>query len=131
MRKLVSCVNGVLYDIRYAITYFIKSNMYNIAVVTEILLPYIMMNIAYSLYQSRNGVYVGSEVIVPLLVLFVCNVVKRMGNKSGNGSEIPIPAKRFTRLDEDVVEVEPEDLEEMLLYVYEVEEYLKRTGKVR
>ena len=82
-----------------------------------------------------NVVFVSSSIVgivvywkfLPIVVWFVTIVLDRISDKTGKGKEIPVPAERFTQEDEDgEVSIEQSRLQEMILYVNDVEDYLQR-----
>jgi hypothetical protein len=61
----------------------------------------------------------------------ISSILRRIGNKTNNGNELPIPRKRYTEEQEDgEVYIKKEDLQEVILYLNEVENYLVRKGKL-
>lgn len=60
------------------------------------------------------------------IVLIVGYFVNRVA--IGKNNKFPIPRKRFTRKYENQIRVENKDWEEMIMYVYELENYLERNG---
>lgn len=68
--------------------------------------------------------------LVPIALFIIASFMKYYANMIGKGDICPIPNERFTEIDEEtgMVSVERGRTQEMLLYVADVEEYLKRKG---
>lgn len=99
----------------------IKNSVPVVSVMFKLSIPYMMY---YFGKYEPNVVY---WKFLPIVVWFVTIVLDRISDKMGKGKEIPIPAKRFTQEDEDgEVSIEQSRLQEMILYVSDVEDYLQR-----
>lgn len=82
-----------------------------------------------------NGGLHGEVAALALLIIML--VVVKVSRKffsqvlSVGGDDVPTPAERFTDVDEDgMVSVRNERIQELLLYVSEVEDYLERKGRL-
>lgn len=65
--------------------------------------------------------------LVFVALFLYSKVLQAVANATGCGDSFPVPVKRFTTVDEDgVVSVENDRLQEMILYVADVEDYLER-----
>lgn len=63
---------------------------------------------------------------LPLIVWLVTNVLDRIAVKTIKGKQFPIPYERFTQEDDmGEVSIEQSRLQEMILYVNDVENYLQ------
>ena len=120
----------LIHNIYSATTYFIKSNMYNIAELLEVICPYIMLRLAYYLYDVRGCISIGFEVLIPLITFIVAETIKRICNKVGQGYEIPVPDKLFIQSKGDMYYIDVERYEDLVLYMAELEEYFKKVGKI-
>ena len=117
-------------EICCGIKYFIKMNLYNFGVLLEMMNPYILCIVIYMNYQKRGCLVFGGELFIPIVIYTLSKIIKRLANKFNAGYDIPIPRKRFTHdVGNGEVTVDNEDLQEMLLFMYDYEEYLKRTGR--
>jgi hypothetical protein len=84
-------------------------------------IPYMMYY--FGKYES-NKIY---WLFLPMVSWFVTIVLDRLAEKTGKGKNIPVPIKRFTEEDSDgEVSIEQSRLQEMILYVNDVENYLER-----
>ena len=123
-------IKEMLNEICCGIKYFIKMNLYNFGVLLEMMNPYILCIVIYMNYQKRGCLAFGGELFIPIVIYILSKIIKRLANKFNAGYDIPIPRKRFTHdVGNGEVTVDNEDLQEMLLFMYDYEEYLKRTGR--
>lgn len=113
--------------------YFYKCNF--------VLLPKLMVIacplLTVCLYKHIDGMMYGKWSTALMLLMFVlvwlfaAKVLKFRANKANIGEDIPLPAKRFTRSDSfGNISVSYEEIDDMVLYVYDVEQYLERRGLV-
>jgi hypothetical protein len=81
-------------------------------------------------FDSRGIYTFGGEIFIPIVVLAISSFLKSFANKIGKGSTVPIPAKRFTTYDEESgeVSIEKKRLQEMLLYMADLEDWLSKKG---
>lgn len=118
MDILLSTLLELLLDIKYG---FIES-LDKIAIVVQVLIPVIL---------SRMDC--GIVIILILSILFTLSVkyIKEVSYKINNVTErgFPVPSKRYTNVDENgFIGVEEDLTQEAILYLFEVEEYIKRKG---
>lgn len=127
VRKFLEIVCAITTDAWYEVVYFIQVNMRYMATIIEIALPYCMYMVGQNLAMERGSIEVGGEIFIPILCTVVIHYVKEFANKSGKGNTIPVPNKRFTEVDEDgEVSVENNRIQELLLYVADLEDYMER-----
>lgn len=125
--KWLSMIKDITMDVWYEAVYFVQMNMRYVAALAEIALPYGMYVLGQSVALSRGSIEVGGEIFIPILCTMVIHYIKEFANKSGKGNTIPIPAKRFTEVDDDgEVSVDNKRLQELLLYVADLEDYMAR-----
>ncbi len=125
--KWLSMFKDITMDVWYEVVYFVQMNMRYAAALAEIALPYGMYVLGQSVALSRGSIEVGGEIFIPILCTVVIHYIKEFANKSGKGNTIPIPAKRFTEVDDDgEVSVDNKRLQELLLYVADLEDYMTR-----
>lgn len=125
--KWLSVFKDITMDVWYEVVYFVQMNMRYAAALAEIALPYGMYVLGQSVALSRGSIEVGGEIFIPILCTVVIHYVKEFANKFGKGNTIPIPAKRFTEVDDDgEVSVDNKRLQELLLYVADLEDYMTR-----
>lgn len=99
----------------------IKNGVPIFSVILKASIPYMMYY--FGKYESNKMYWL----FLPMVVWFVTIVLDRLAEKTGNGKNIPVPIKRFTEEDSDgEVSIEQSRLQEMILYVNDVENYLER-----
>lgn len=127
--KFLMLSKQILTEALFGVLYFIQDNLRNFGILLELFLPYGMLLLGNYCYEFRGGFAVGAEIFLPLIILLVSYYARRMANKIGKGDTFPVPEKRFTSLDEDGnPEIEVERLQELILYINDVEEWLSRKG---
>lgn len=125
--ELLETIGAITVEAFYEVLYFVQVNMKYMATIVEIALPYCMYMLGQNLAMERGSIEVGGEIFVPILCMVVIYYTKELANKSGKGNTIPIPKKRFTEVDEDgEVSVENSRIQELLLYVADIEDYMER-----
>lgn len=127
MSKFLRILLEITYEAFYNAVNFVCNNMMNFANILNLLLPFIM----YFMGQKvANGKFhIGPEIIIPIVFFVIIYYAKNMANKLGKGITIPVPKKRFTEEgDEGEVSVENNRLQEMLLYMADLEDWLERKG---
>ena len=69
--------------------------------------------------------------LLPIVLFFVVKVLKEYAKKKNIIDEMPVPDKRYTRVDEEGnVHMDRNKYMEMMIYVANVENYLERHGKL-
>lgn len=120
---------SIFMDALRSIGYFLKKSMVPLSNVLIVMLPYAMMYITQYCYYFRNCTFAyGGEYIVPVIVLFVIWLLRSYADRLGTGLNIPpVPEKRFTKVDSDgEVSIDKERLQEMILYVGDLEDWLEK-----
>ena len=113
----------------YAVRYFVQINMRYFATIIAIVLPYAMYVIGQRVALDRGKFAIGSEVLIPVLVTIVVHYLREVANRNNKGARIPVPRKRFTEVSDDgEVTVERNRLQELLLYVADLEDWLHSKG---
>lgn len=117
----------ILTDFMGSLLYAVKSNLMNFVRLVEIALPFAMYFIGQ--YVSCGKLNVGYELLIPVGVLIITGYMKAFANKIGKGITVPVPEKRFTSIDEDgEVSIENSRLQELILYMADLEDWLKSKG---
>lgn len=131
--KFVKITKDILKEIHYEILDFISNNLRNVSIILRIALPYLMWYMGIHLYQSRGEFTVGGEIFIPLVVFLLTYYIKQYANRLGKGENIPIPDKRFTEEGEEDGEytIEMNRVEEMIIYMSKLEDYLERKGLLK
>lgn len=129
MRKTLSIFKEVISEGLHSVAYFAKHNLRYVGTLIEVATPYMMYVLGQKLATERGVITVGGELFVPLFLWLFANFIKGVANKVNRGARIPKPDVRFTEVDEDgVVTVSEDRLEELLVYVADLEDWMERRG---
>lgn len=129
MKKFFNIFLEVTMDALRNFTYFIKSNLITFANILNLLTPYVMYFVGQYVANDRNEIAIGGEVFIPLAFIVFIYYLRSTANKIGKGMTVPIPDKRFTQVDDDgEVSIENKRIQELLLYVADLEDWLERKG---
>ena len=129
MKKTVRIILEITIDALCAIGYFIKSNLRNFATILNIVLPYVMYFLGQHAALDRKYFAVGGELFVPILFAVFIYYLRSTANKIGKGTTIPLPEKRFTKVEDDgEVTIESKRVQELILYLADLEDWLERKG---
>lgn len=112
---------------------WIRMNLLNISNVVLLVSPLVCLFVGmYATYQRGGAYEIGGELAIPLLLPVIAFVLRAIGNKTGNGTDCPVPYERFTAVsdDGDEVTVPISRQQEMILYLAAVEDYLERSGRL-
>ena len=116
-------------ELYYQIKYFISINLKYLLKLIDISIPYIYAYISILLYKERNNLIIGYEVLFPIIAYIILLVLNNFLNKINRGYDIPIPRERFTILnDNGNVSIDNSSVNDIILYLYDLEEYLKSKG---
>lgn len=127
--RFLQIIGEIVSEAAAAVVYFIGNNLRNFANILNIVCPYVMYLVGQYAFSSRNEFNVGGELFIPLVFAVVIYLIRQFASKIGKGTTIPVPQKRFTSEDEDgEVSVSQSRLQEMILYVANVEDWLERHG---
>lgn len=129
MKKIICILCEITFDILRATGYFIKNNLRVFASLLDLLLPYVMYFVGQYVCEKLGYLNVGAEVLIPLGFVVVIYYLRSTANKLGKGITIPIPNKRFSKVDEDgEVTIENRRVPELILYIADLEDWLERKG---
>lgn len=129
MKKFIWIMCEVTLDIFRATAYFVKNNLRTFASLMDLVLPYLMYFIGQYVCKTVGYLKVGGEVFIPLGFVVVIYYLRSSANKLGKGITIPLPHRRFSKVDEDgEVTIEHRRLNELILYVADLEDWLERKG---
>lgn len=127
MSKAFNIMKEITGDILYATAHFFVSNMRNFANILSVSCPYLMYFIGQHVQVGNFAFVYDGYIFIPILFVLATYYLHSAANKTGTGNACPVPAKRFTTVSEDgEVSVEQSRLQELLLYVANVEDYLER-----
>lgn len=131
--KFMRISADIFYEVYYEILDVISSNLRNVSIILRVILPYLMWYIGIKLYEQRGRFAIGGEIFIPLIVFFITYYIRQYANRLGKGEKIPVPEKRFTESGEDDGEytVETSRLEEMIIYMSNLEDWLQRKGLLK
>lgn len=116
-------------ELYHQFKYFISINIKYLIKLIDISIPYIYAYISILLYRDRNGLIIGYEVLIPIIAYIILSVLNNFLNKINKGYDIPLPRERFTTLnDNGNVSVDNSSINDIILYLYDLEEYLKSKG---
>lgn len=129
MRELWNLFVEATLDMFRGFAYFIKDNLMAFANILSVVLPYFMYIIGQTVVIERGEFAVGGELFLPIPIILFIYYFKSIANKTGKGNIIPIPKKRFTQIDSyGEVSVENDRLQELLLYIADLEDWLSKKG---
>lgn len=116
-------------ELYHQFKYFISINIKYLIKLIDISIPYIYAYISILLYRDRNRLTIGYEVLIPIIAYIILSVLNNFLNKINKGYDIPLPRERFTTLnDNGNISVDNSSINDIILYLYDLEEYLKSKG---
>ena len=115
-------------DFYFTLCEMIKSNLRVYARILNVILPYLMFFVGMYVFDKRGTYQMGGEMFIPVIIFILIWFMKSYANKIGKGTTPPVPHKRFTEISDDEVQIENDRLQELILYVADVEDYLERKG---
>lgn len=102
--------------------WYVDHSMYGFVSILEWFVP--LFSIAMYKYI---GIY--EAIILSIVLMVVIRFIKRLANKRNVGDSVPVPGKRFTTEDDDgEVTIENSRLQELILYINDIENWLERKG---
>lgn len=110
----------VLIDIKYGVI----KNLKTIAIILLILFPVMIAEI-----NIGRTARIIAMIFLIIIIRLICDTSNKLNRVTTGG--IPVPKKRFTRVDENgFIDINQNNMQEAILYLYEVENYLKKKGKL-
>lgn len=110
-----------------ATVYFIKHNLKKLSKGVLVALPFIMYYLGTRCGLSKDGI--AMWIIIPSLVFGLSAMIDWIAKNYENKVDLPVPPKRFTRVDEDgEVTIETKRLQELIIWLSEYEDWLERKG---
>lgn len=129
MKRFFNIMGAIIVDAIQAADYFITNNLRNFARILNFILPYLMYIIGQNVYATRGYFGIGGELFIPIIFCVIIYVFRSYANKIGKGTTIPVPEKRFTEVDDyDEVSIPNNRIQELILYVADLEDWLERKG---
>lgn len=95
--------------------------MNKIAILIQVLIPVILSGI-----ETNVFVLFGISSLLYVFVVYIKEISYKLNSTTMKG--LPIPYKSFINTDGEVININEEDMEEAMLYLADVEEYLKSKG---
>lgn len=133
MKRFINIIVDIILEFYYEALDFVGNNLRNVSIILRAGLPYFMWYIGIYLYHKRGKFIVGGEIFIPFLVFIVIYFIRQFANRIGKGEKIPVPEERFTEPGEEEGEytVETRRIEEMILYMSNLENWLQRKGLLK
>ena len=126
IRDFLFVSKSILKELVESIIYAVACNLKNISSVINLVLPFICFYLGR--YSLLNLLIVS---IIILFGLFLSYFTKQFANKIGKGETCPVPIKRFTeKADDGEVSIEVDRLQELTLYMADLEDWLESKGIV-
>ena len=105
----------------YLAKHTLVKEMNKIAILIQILIPVILSGIEKNVF-----VLFGVSTLLYIVVVYIKEISYKLNSTTTKG--IPIPYKSFIKTDGEVISINEEDMEEAMLYLADVEEFLKSKG---
>lgn len=130
MKNALKMVADATKTMVYDVVYFLTFNARYLAVLIEVACPFGMLFLGQKLALERGYIGAGGEIAIPIIVILVVYYMKEISNRCNKGTRIPIPHKRFTEVDVESGEVNvcQNRLQELILYLADLEDWLERKG---
>ena len=126
--KILKMLVEITIDAFRGIMIFFEDNLMKFVNILNVLFPYAMLFYGQYIGETR-GISVGWEILIPLVFAIIVYYLKSVANKIGKGITIPLPSKRFTEVDDDgEVSIENKRIQELLLYMADLEDWLEKKG---
>jgi hypothetical protein len=131
MTNVFELIGEITYEALCGFKYFIKINLMTFANIINWIIPYAMYFAGQYVAAGEIKTIIGQygEVLVPLFFMVLIYYLKSAANKFGKGTKIPVPESRFTTVDGDgEASIENNRLQELILYVADLEDWMERKG---
>lgn len=102
--------------------YTLKRELGNIAIIIQLLAPVVIAEISRETYEM---------ILISFVFMVVLKFIRELGYELNKTTErgFPIPLQRFTDKDENgFISIKEEETQEAMLYLCDVEDYLKSKG---
>ena len=128
-KRVQEILKSVRVEMFNTFKYVLSTSIFPISKILMFILPYLMLLVGITIYKDLG---LGMKIfflVFPLLIILLSYFLKSFANKIGKGETPPVPIKRFTSDDGDgEVSVENSRLQELILFVFDYEEWLERKG---
>lgn len=127
IKKLIALTGEIIYDGIANVIDFLGNNLRNIARILEISLPFYM----YYAGINSNGDYHIEDISFAIIIILLNAYFRTLANKIGKGITIPIPDKRFTEVNDGEASIENDRVQELILYLADLEDWMERKGLLK
>lgn len=108
---------------------FCERNLVLFGDMVLVVLPFISLIIGEGLYKQRDSFELGSEVLVLFIVVCFAFFLKSLAHVIGTDKkDMPVPSRRFTNVNGDEVSISNDRVQELLLYMADLEDWFDREG---
>lgn len=124
-KKKVSVLSALLQTVKELCSTFrceFVEELGKIAVIMQIIIPVVI---------AKAGSNMIEMILISCGLTIAVKYIKEVGYKLNHVTEqgFPVPVKRFTNVDRNgFIDIKEEDTQEAILYLCDVEDYLKRKG---
>lgn len=121
-KKIMIVLLQTMKELCNVIKYGFVEELGKIAVIIQILIPVVLVSMNLNIWQM---------LLISCVMIAVTKYIKEIGYKLNSVTErgFPICSQRFTEVDENgFISIKEENMSEAILYMYDVEEYIKRRG---
>jgi len=123
----MTILKSIIHDSIRQVKKYVEDNLFGFADALNMFLPFLMFFIGKDL-SGTNDIF-GLELLIPVGIFGLIYLMRQYANRIGKGITIPTPMKRFTECHGDgEVTVHYTRLQEMILYMSDLEDWLKRNG---
>lgn len=120
--NVVQVMKKTLKEMLITFRYGVIEELDKISIAIQILIPVLI---------ARSGLNIVGMLLVSICITAFTKYIKEVSYKLNHVTErgFPIPTHRYTKVDENgFVGIEEEETQEAILYLLEVEQYLKSKG---
>lgn len=124
-KKVVKVLIETMKELLSMIKYGIVEELDKIAVIVQIAFPVMLVYFQMGVLQT---------LLLSMIFTFVIKYIKEVSYKLNNVNErgFPISNTRYTNVDDNgFISIKEELQQESVLYLYEIEEYLKKKGLLK
>ena len=115
----------VFIELLTVLKYAVIEELGKIAIIAQIAIPVLFMYLGFTIPQM---------LIAMVVLSAITKYIKEVGYKLNNVSErgFPIPTHRYTIVDDNgFIHIKDEDMQEAILYLCDVETYLRNKGLIK
>ena len=111
--------------------WFFHRNMASFGNMLIFAAPFVTAALAAYMTWQRGYLAFGGEYVLGLIMLVIGSTLRYLGEDEGQGVGIPVPSHRFTQRDRNGdVSINEGDLNEVILYMADLEDNLEANGRV-